>query len=133
MWMSALRPRLMFVLEMGHNRKERAHPPFLFFIENSMLNASTSPERRSGPAAPSKKNMNNATLSVSLEGELLAPAAAAKYLSLSRQSIYRLIERGLLPVYKFCRHLRIRRKDLESLVARSRETVGLTRYEHTED
>lgn len=77
--------------------------------------------------------MNNATLSVPLEGELLAPAAVAKYLNLSRQSVYRLIERGLLPVYKFCRHLRIRRQDLDTLISRSRETIGFTLYGREKD
>ncbi len=77
--------------------------------------------------------MNNAILSVPFEGELLAPAAVAKYLNLSRQSVYRLIERGLLPVYKLCRHLRIRRQDLDTLINRSRETIGFTSYGREKD
>lgn len=99
-----------------------------------MLNPSTRDgHRRARPAAPSQPNMNNATLSGTFEGELLAPATVAKCLNLSRQSVYRLIERGLLPVYRFCRHLRVRRQDLDSLITRSRETIGLTRYGRKED
>lgn len=77
--------------------------------------------------------MNNATHVLPLEGELLALAAVAKHLNLSRQSIYRLIARGMLPVYKLCRHLRVRRADLDALIARSRETVGFTPYGSKKD
>lgn len=77
--------------------------------------------------------MNNITLASQLGGELLAPAAVARLLNLSRQSVYRLIERGLLPVYRICRHLRVRRTDIETLIARSRETVGFTTYGGQED
>ena len=65
-----------------------------------MLNMSTSPEPDSGSAAPSQPDMNNTPLAMRLEGELLSPAAAARLLSLSRQTIYQFIERGMLPVYK---------------------------------
>lgn len=107
---------------------------FSILIENTMLNTPMQDGRkRARPAAPSQPNMNNATLSGRFEGELLAPATVARYLNLSRQSVYRLIERGLLPVYKLCRHLRVRRQDLDSLIARSRETIGLTRYGRKED
>lgn len=77
--------------------------------------------------------MNNITLASQLGGELLAPAAVARLLNLSRQSVYRLIERGLLPVYRLCRHLRVRRADLDALITRSRETVGFTPYGSEKD
>lgn len=77
--------------------------------------------------------MNNITLAPQIEGELIAPAAVARLLNLSRQSVYRLIERGFLPVYKLCRHLRVRRADLDALVARSRETIGQTSYGSQKD
>lgn len=98
-----------------------------------MLIAPTSPEPRSESAAPSQPDMNNTTLALRLEGELLAPTAVARLLSLSRSTIYRLMERGLLPVHKICRHLRVRRTDVETLITRSRETIGFTRYGSKKD
>lgn len=77
--------------------------------------------------------MNNATLALQPEGELLTLAAVAKCLNLSRQSIYRLIARGMLPVYKFCRHIRVRRLDVDTLIARSRESVGFSQYGRKKD
>lgn len=108
--------------------------PFAFHIFFCMLTSPTRESRsRRSPAAHSQPDMTNITLVGQLEGELIAPAAVARLLNLSRQSVYRLIARGMLPVYKLCRHLRVRRADLEALIARSRETVGFTHYGREKD
>jgi excisionase family DNA binding protein len=50
--------------------------------------------------------------------EWFTPAEAARYLRLSRQSIYNYMEQGLLPYYelKSGRGRRLRRADLDSLL-----------------
>ena len=55
--------------------------------------------------------------------QLLKVAEAARYLSISRSTLYELMDRGLLPYAKLGRARRIPRQSLIDLVAR--ETRGL--------
>lgn len=58
--------------------------------------------------------------------EFLGTQDLMKLLQVSRLSVYRLIERGLLPVYRVCRLLRFKKSDvaafLESRRAEARRT-----------
>jgi putative molybdopterin biosynthesis protein len=51
---------------------------------------------------------------------LLSVMQVAHLLNVSRLTIYRLIERGALPVYRIARRLRFSRRDLQDYLANSR-------------
>jgi excisionase family DNA binding protein len=51
---------------------------------------------------------------------ILTPVEAAEYLRLSLTVTYRMLERGELPGRKVARRWRIRREDIESLLAGER-------------
>jgi excisionase family DNA binding protein len=53
-------------------------------------------------------------------GSLAKVAEVAKYLSLSRSTVYQLMESGRLPYIKLGKCRRVRWEDVESLVAQSR-------------
>ena len=53
-------------------------------------------------------------------GSLLSTPEVASYLNVSRLTVYRLIERGLLPVYKVARRLRFRLNDVDAYLASAR-------------
>lgn len=74
-----------------------------------------------------------AALASRREGEFLSPRDVATFLSVSLNTVYRLIDAGRLPVHRLCRALRIRRRDLERLINRSRVAVGLKPYGRQED
>lgn len=64
--------------------------------------------------------MLETTKSLGIMEPLLSSAQVADLLSVSRLTVYRLIERGLLPVYRVARRLRFTKTDLESYLSRSR-------------
>lgn len=52
--------------------------------------------------------------------EFLGPRQVAELLGVSRLSVYRLGERGFLPVYRILRCLRFKRADIIEFLARNR-------------
>lgn len=98
-----------------------------------MPTGSSSVDGRDDTPAPSHPMQTTSAFASETGKEYLSPDQVAKLLQLSRLTIYRLIDRGMLPVYKLCRRLRIRRDDVEHLLDRSREKVGLSPYGHEED
>lgn len=70
--------------------------------------------------APSKLNMIGTTQCARFDEALLSVIQVAQMLNVSRLTIYRLIERGILPVYRIARRLRFHRNDLTAYLAKSR-------------
>lgn len=73
--------------------------------------------------APSKPNMLETTCSLHPSEALLSVMQVAHLLNVSRLTIYRLIERGALPVYRIARRLRFAKSDLQDYLAKSRTHI----------
>ena len=58
------------------------------------------------------------------EIEWMGTAEAARYLGLTSRTVYRLIDEGQLPAYKFGRVIRLKRADVEAFVEQSRIEPG---------
>lgn len=86
-------------------------------LPSNSANAGTPVDRGS---APSKKNMHEMTPTCARYESLLSIPQVATFLNVSRLTVYRLIERGLLPVYKIARRLRFRPNDVEAYLASAR-------------
>lgn len=81
----------------------------------------------SAPAAHSQpQHMPKHLLSPREEAEFLDPKGVAALLGISRLSVYRLIERRLVPSYRIFRCVRFRREDILAFVARQRTPVVST-------
>lgn len=78
--------------------------------------------------APSQPNMLVSTCSIRMDEPLLSVAQVARILNISRLTIYRLIERGLLPVHRIARRLRFSKGDLQHYLdeTRSQNYYGRT-------
>ena len=46
-------------------------------------------------------------------GELLNVADVARCLGITKLTVYRLVERQILPAYRFCRHIRFKPEDVQ--------------------
>lgn len=98
----------------------------MILITNAMLPSPKSRPTRRGSqgsahgVAPSQPNMIGTIQSLKLDDGLLSVMQVAQLLNVSRLTIYRLIERGLLPVYRIARRLRFARGDLLAYLAKSR-------------
>jgi len=73
--------------------------------------------------AHSQSNMVATTQHLRLDEGLLSVIQVAKLLNVSRLTIYRLIERGALPVYRIARRLRFAKSDLHAYLAKSRTHI----------
>jgi excisionase family DNA binding protein len=60
----------------------------------------------------------------SQEIQWLGTAEAARYLGLTSRTLYRLIDEGQLPAYKFGRVIRLKQSDVDAFVERSRIAPG---------
>ena len=60
----------------------------------------------------------------SQEIQWLGTAEAARYLGLTSRTLYRLIDEGQLPAYKFGRVIRLKQSDVDSFVEGSRIEPG---------
>jgi excisionase family DNA binding protein len=69
---------------------------------------------------PSQKNMLELTQTVASGERLLSTPQVAQFLNVSRLTVYRLIERGVLPVHHIARRLRFSRADIAAYVASTR-------------
>lgn len=67
------------------------------------------------PLAPSQRT-----------SEFLSVREVAEFLNVSRLSVYRLIEQGLVPVYRILRCLRFKRTDLLTFLAGNRTAAWRT-------
>lgn len=54
----------------------------------------------------------------------LSTAAAARHLGITPRTLYRLIDEGEIPAYKFGRVIRLQERDVESFIERSRIAPG---------
>lgn len=61
-------------------------------------------------------------------GEWMSSQAAADYLGLTRESLYRLIDEGVLPAYGFSGDIRLKRWEVEAFVDRTRIQPGSLRH-----
>ncbi len=103
----------------------------MILITNAMLpspNARRSRRNRLGTAARavahSQQNMLETTYSLHPNEALLSVMQVAHLLNVSRLTIYRLIERGALPVYRIARRLRFAKSDLRDYLDNSRTHVN---------
>ena len=76
------------------------------------------------PVAHSQPNMNQ-TISPPGIGEMLSTDGLAAMLGVSRMTVYRLIERRALPVYRVCRRIRFKLEDMQNFVERQRTPEDL--------
>ncbi len=54
----------------------------------------------------------------------LSTAAAAKRLGITNRTLYRFIDEGLLPAYRFGRVIRLQQKEVDAFIQRSRIEPG---------
>lgn len=57
-------------------------------------------------------------------GRWMGTPAVAEYLGVNQRTVYRLIDEGELPAYRFGRVIRLRERDVAQFVERSRITPG---------
>jgi excisionase family DNA binding protein len=67
------------------------------------------------PVAYSQPNMTQ-TISPPGIGELISTDGLAAMLGVSRMTVYRLIERRALPVYRVCRRIRFKLEDVQNFI-----------------
>ena len=67
------------------------------------------------PVAHSQPNMTQ-TISPPGIGELISTDGLAAMLGVSRMTVYRLIERRALPVYRVCRRIRFKLEDVQNFI-----------------
>ena len=70
------------------------------------------------------------TLVSSTPTTFLTLREVAEFLRLSELTVYRLVERRLLPCYRFSRRLRFRRADLDGYVAARRDDGAGDEHPH---
>jgi excisionase family DNA binding protein len=63
-----------------------------------------------------------------IEGPWLGTTAAADYLGVVPRTLYRLIDDGLIPAYKFGRVIRLKREDVEAFLNEQRIKPGSLRH-----
>ena len=56
--------------------------------------------------------------------EWMSTNRAAEYLGITTRTLYRFIDEGLLPAYRFGRVIRLQRRDVDSFIERSRIQPG---------
>ena len=69
-------------------------------------------------------------LASSMGSELLDVLELADFLRISRASVYRLVERRLIPFHRLPRGLRFRRDDIEGFLSRCRVETLENEYEY---
>ena len=81
-------------------------------------------------AAPSQpRPMTKTFADARADLEFLRPSQVAELLRISRVSVYRLIERGCVPVYRIFRCVRFKREDILDFLERNRaEAWQFVRY-----
>ncbi|MBL8679847.1 MAG: helix-turn-helix domain-containing protein [Myxococcales bacterium] len=67
--------------------------------------------------------MNQHTAQTVVCAQFLTRAQAAAWLGLSISTLHRLVQRGLVPVHRFCRKLQFDPRDLQSFVRARRTAV----------
>jgi excisionase family DNA binding protein len=66
------------------------------------------------------------------QGRWMGTPAVAEYLGVNPRTVYRLIDEGELPAYKFGRVIRLRERDVADFVARSRIAPGALEHLYPE-
>jgi excisionase family DNA binding protein len=77
----------------------------------------------------------SATHDVRANGEdirWLSTAAAAKRLGITNRTLYRFIDEGLLPAYRFGRVIRLQQKEVDAFIDRSRIEPGTLEHLYPE-
>ncbi len=64
------------------------------------------------------------TCMTSADGDWLSTKEAASALGLTPRTLYRLIDEGQLPAYRFGRVIRLKQSEIDSFVAKSQITPG---------
>jgi len=73
--------------------------------------------------------MTQETIHPTISSDLLTPKEVALSLRISMTTVYRLVQRRLLPFHRIARALRFRRADIEEYVERGRvETIDPSSY-----
>jgi excisionase family DNA binding protein len=80
--------------------------------------------------APSQPNMLETIQTLQMDDALLSVMQVAHLLNVSRLTIYRLIERGVLPVYRIARRLRFAKSDLHAYLTKSRTHIDYGRTQN---
>ena len=62
----------------------------------------------------------------------LSTAAAAKRLGITNRTLYRFIDEGLLPAYRFGRVIRLQQKEVDAFIDRSRIEPGTLEHLYPE-
>ena len=62
----------------------------------------------------------------------LSTAAAAKRLGITNRTLYRFIDEGLLPAYRFGRVIRLQQKEVDAFIQRSRIEPGTLEHLYPE-
>ena len=81
------------------------------------------------PVAHSQPNMTQ-TISPPGIGELISTDGLAAMLGVSRMTVYRLIERRALPVYRVCRRIRFKLVDVQNFIEDQRTPEGQRQAKH---
>ena len=81
------------------------------------------------PVAHSQPNMTQ-TISPPGIGELISTDGLAAMLGVSRMTVYRLIERRALPVYRVCRRIRFKFVDVQNFIEDQRTPEGQRQAKH---
>ena len=81
------------------------------------------------PIAHSQPNMTQ-TISPPGIGELISTDGLAAMLGVSRMTVYRLIERRALPVYRVCRRIRFKLEDVQNFIEDQRTPEDQRQAKH---
>lgn len=81
------------------------------------------------PVAHSQPNMIK-TISPPGIGELISTDGLAQMLGVSRMTVYRLIERRALPVYRVCRRIRFKLEDVQNFIEDQRTPEDQRQAKH---
>ena len=65
--------------------------------------------------------------------EWLGTGAASAYMGVTLRTLYRLIDHGHIPAYQFGRVIRLRRREVEEFIERSRIQPGELRHLYPAD
>lgn len=84
------------------------------------------------PVAHSQPNMTQ-TISPPGIGELISTDGLAAMLGVSRMTVYRLIERRALPVYRVCRRIRFKLVDVQNFIEDQRTPEDRRQAKHLID
>ena len=98
-------------------------------------NASKSTETRPARRTMAVMTVTDEQMNTKAPGEeirWLSTAAAAKRLGITNRTLYRFIDEGLLPAYRFGRVIRLQQKEVDTFIQRSRIEPGTLEHLYPE-